>query len=167
MRKFSQINEGYSDTITLTIDELQEFARNEKHPKYPDLEWESDTDDGDSIRLYNSKTHEIWETTGGYFTGPAGIVLADRKGEIFNQPLTFTKVKSKNMIVANSGKWGKYIEATICIKVKRYLGDQDNRTEISLEEAKGLIMRELDSLASSNDGSELLANISEDQINFE
>jgi len=58
-----------------------------------------------------------------------------------------------------------YIEATITFKRKIYIGT--GITEVSEEIAKGLTLRELDYLADSNDGSEVLLNIKSEQITFE
>jgi hypothetical protein len=58
------------------------------------------------------------------------------------------------------------IEATITIKVTAYLGENDE-TEIDEAVAKGLIQDRLSELASSNDGSELLANVGIEDIKFE
>lgn len=74
--------------------------------------------------------------------------------------------KSEDMVEVKKGRYGNYVDATISINIKGYLEDNDNRTEISLEEAIGIIMNNLDRLSGSNDGSELLANVQEDQIKF-
>lgn len=62
------------------------------------------------------------------------------------------------MIQVKEGKWGRYIEAFITTPVTAELDDDDTRTEISEDEAKGMLNRTLDELAGSNDGSEFLAN---------
>jgi hypothetical protein len=70
------------------------------------------------------------------------------------------------MISVEKNKWGGVVNATITLDISGYLSDGDDRTEIPYEEALVLIMRELESLSGSNDGSELLANVGEDEIKF-
>lgn len=73
---------------------------------------------------------------------------------------------SGEMIQVTKGRWGGEIKCTIEIDLSAYLKKGDERTEIPYEEALEMIMRQLDRLSGSNDGSELLANIGEDQIKF-
>ena len=61
-------------------------------------------------------------------------------------------------IKTKKDRYGTFVEAILEVKVTAYLKNGDIRDEISLEEAQGLIDREKEFLASSNDGSEALAN---------
>jgi hypothetical protein len=58
------------------------------------------------------------------------------------------------------------IKATITIEIEAYFPESDERTEIDEDEAKDLIFDRLGDLASSNDGSELLANVPKENISF-
>lgn len=62
------------------------------------------------------------------------------------------------MIKIQTDQFGKFVQAKLDITIKAYLNKDDNRTEVSEDEISYLLEREKDSLASSNDGSELIAN---------
>ena len=69
------------------------------------------------------------------------------------------------MIPLKQDKYGDfYFEAEVTLPLKVYLKGPQIETQISEEQAMGLVKYELRSLAGSNDGSELLRNAS--QINF-
>lgn len=68
------------------------------------------------------------------------------------------------MILLKQEKSDKSFLAFVNIPIRIYVTNVDN--EISEEEALRLTLRELESLAGSNDGSELLANIKAKQIFF-
>ena len=56
------------------------------------------------------------------------------------------------------------ITATVELKIRGYLKRGDERTEIPLTEALEIIHDQLEYYSGSNDGSELLANVDDDQI---
>lgn len=58
------------------------------------------------------------------------------------------------------------IKAKIVIEIEIPIGSNDIRKELSRREALGLVKMELDYLSGCNDGSELLANIQDEQIDF-
>ena len=70
------------------------------------------------------------------------------------------------MIKTQSTKHGQKVKAKITLELSVYLKDGDKREEISEEEAKNLVLKDLDYLSGSNDGSELLANIGKEDISF-
>jgi len=64
-------------------------------------------------------------------------------------------------------KWGsKAVSATITLSINGYLEEGDDRTEITYQEALDLVRQNLESLAGSNDGSEMLLNVNDDKIRF-
>jgi hypothetical protein len=68
------------------------------------------------------------------------------------------------MVPVTPGRYGRQFKATITFELNGYLSEDDDRDGISLKEAKNLILTQLEELSGSNDGGELLANISENQI---
>lgn len=63
------------------------------------------------------------------------------------------------MVEVKRNKYGeKYIEGVVTLHINSYLKKDDSRTEMPDEDAIMLLKKELDLLAGSNDGSELLAN---------
>jgi hypothetical protein len=61
------------------------------------------------------------------------------------------------MVKVKQGKYGKYVEGYIVIKIEGYLTDEDLREEITEEEAISLMEKTKDDLAGSNDGSQEIA----------
>jgi hypothetical protein len=71
------------------------------------------------------------------------------------------------MIPVVKMKWGsKAVSATITLSINGYLEEGDDRTEITYQEALDLVRQNLESLAGSNDGSEMLLNVNDDEIRF-
>lgn len=73
---------------------------------------------------------------------------------------------SGQMVKVTKSRWGGEIKSTIELDISVYLKKGDERTEITQEEAITMVLRQLDNLSGSNDGSELLANVGEKQIKF-
>jgi len=71
------------------------------------------------------------------------------------------------MIPVKQNKFGRYVSAVVSLTFDVYLEDNDQRDEIPEEYAKELTQGQLDIYAGSNDGSELLMNISNNKISFE
>lgn len=83
--------------------------------------------------------------------------------------------KDSNMVEVKSDRWGdKYVDSVVCIPIRAYLYGNDQFIEkdgkeskyIDIDQAKELVSEQLERLSGSNDGSELLMNISSEQISF-
>jgi hypothetical protein len=76
--------------------------------------------------------------------------------------------QSGEMIPIKTNKYGdKYVDAVVSFNVTGYLrNDDDDRTEVTIEEALNIVKGQLYELAGSNDGSEVLANIPKKDITF-
>jgi hypothetical protein len=104
--KIKRFNENNSETLKVTASDLNIFADKGTNPNYPNLEYYSDTHEGEfdsekgamydyPIYLNDIKTHEtIWEGEGGYYTGPTG--------EVHNYAITFTKYQKKKTVKESS-----------------------------------------------------------------
>lgn len=69
---------------------------------------------------------------------------------------------SKIKTMQRYGKTFRFIEADVTLKI--IVSIKDDIDEVSEREAIGMVQNQLDYYSGSNDGSELLANITDEQI---
>ncbi len=155
----------------LTDDEHQALGHDEENEsvKVNEVVWMK----GDKYKKGTKPAADKNEITAKGILADLAKKMGVSKEEVMKKLEEFSKKINKTneefsiedkMVKVEDGKWGKSFSANICFELKGYLQKGDGRSEIPMEEAKDIIMGNLDRLSGSNDGSELLANIQEDQI---